>query len=326
VSSAPPLRLAAVDAVGRGLANLRANAELVIVQLVASLFIGVSIALPVVFLLRRIGIDPTIFVGSDPTKVQEAIEAIDFDPGAILGAFGAGLLFLLVGGTILFVFYCWAQSGTLAVLSHGDAQAPVTRGAPVEVFRTFSWRAFFSWSFRHVWPLFWLNNLYLLVLLAVSLLFLLPVAFLGGSIDETNVGPACLLGCGLAIPLVFLVCVLSLALQVSAAVLVVEECGVGRSFRRGLALTGRRFGGLLLLVLLLGTASIAVAMLFAFLELGLGFALSEPSAFRFALSTGFQILKFMLSAVLGLVFSAALIAIVRNEARRDAASPGPSRA
>ena len=50
-----------------------------------------------------------------------------------------------------------------AVLSAGDAQAPVVRGAPLEVFRAWSWRGFLSWSFRWGWRLFWLYNLALLV-------------------------------------------------------------------------------------------------------------------------------------------------------------------
>ena len=323
MSPASPHRLAAIDALARGLANLRANSELVIVQLVATLFIGASIAIPVVLFLRQLGIDPTILMSNDPTELQAAITGIDFDPAAILRALGGALLFALVGGTILFLFYCWALSGTLAVLSSGDAQAPVSRGAPVEVFRTFSWRAFFSWSFRFGWRLFWLNNLYIILFSLVFLLFLLPFAFFGGSIDETNLVATCLVACGLSIPMLFLFVVLSVALQVSSAALVVEDSAVGRSFRRGLTLTGRRFGGLLLLVVLLVTASMAIGTLFFIIQFGVGLALSEPSALRFAITAGTEILKYMLSASLGLVFSASLIALVRAENRADALALTP---
>jgi hypothetical protein len=318
-------RLAAIDALARGFTNLRANAELVIVQLIATLFIGASIAVPVFLFLRKVGIDPSIFMSNDPARVQAAIEGIDFDPTSLLGALGGALLFTLVGGTILFLFYCWAQGGTLAVLSRGDAQAPVVRSAPVEVFRTFAWRAFFSWSFRYGWRLFWLYNLYLVLVSLVALLLLVPFAFVGGSIDESNVGATCLLACGLMIPVFAILFLMSIAVQVSAAVLVVEDLGVGRAFRRGLSLTGRRIGGLLLLVLLLVTASMAVGTIFFMLEFGLGLAMREASALRFAITAGAEILKYMLSSALGLIFGAALIALVRGESRLDAAPFGPTR-
>lgn len=322
--SGPSRRLPAIDALARGISNLRANAELVIVQLVAMLFMAASFAIPVVLFLRRAGVAPTVLLSDDPQKIQEAFAALDLDPAALVGALGIGLLVLFVGGTVLFLFYCWAQAGTLAVLSAGDAQAPSQRGLPVDVFRTFSWRAFASWSFRYVWRLFWLNNLYLVLLSLALLLFVLPFAFVGtDSLEEGNFGPTCLLACGLAIPLVFLFFVLWIALQVSAAVLVVDDAGVGRAFRRGMTLTGRRLGGLLLLVLLLVSASFLVGGAMLLLKLGVGLAFAEPSALRFGLSAGLEILNFLLSTTLALIFGSALIALVRGESRHDAAPARP---
>ena len=43
------LRLPALDALARGIANVRANSELLVVQLVSALLIVVSIAVPVLF-------------------------------------------------------------------------------------------------------------------------------------------------------------------------------------------------------------------------------------------------------------------------------------
>ena len=316
-------RLPAVDALARGISNLRANAELVIVQLVAMLFMAASFAVPVVIFLQRAGVAPTVLFSEDPQKIQDAFAAIDLDPATLLGAFGVGLVVLLVGGTVLFVFYCWAQAGTLAVLSAGDAQAPVARHAPVDVFRTFSWRAFLSWSFRYVWRLFWLNNLYLVLLSLALLLFVVPFLFVGDSLEGGDFGPTCLLACGLAIPLVFLFFVLWIALQVSAAVMVIDDAGIGRAFRRGFSLTGRRLGGLLLLVLLLVVASMATGGVILLLKLGVGLAFSEPSALRFGLSAGLEILNFLLSTTFALIFSSALIALVRGESRHDAALAMP---
>lgn len=324
MTSARPQSLSAIDALARGVANVRANAELVIVQLVAMLFIAASFLAPIVVFLKRIGVSPSILFADDPAKIQEALVGLDFDPTAIFGMMGTGLVVVLVGGTLLFLFYCWAQSGTLAVLSAGDAQAPNTRGAPVEVFRTFSWRGFFSWSFRFVWRFFWLSNLYLTVGLFLILLLVLPFAFLGDTLDSDKIAASCLLACGIAIPLIFALFVIWLAMQVSGAALVVEDSGVVRAFRRGLSLTGRRLGGLLLLVLLMIVASIAVAIVFLMLELGLGLALTEGSALRFGVTAGLEVLKFLLSTVIALIFSSAMIALVRGEMRADASSAKPS--
>lgn len=311
-------RLPAVDALARGITNLRANAELLLVQLITTLFLAASFAVPFLLLLRKIGLPPSILFVNDPQKVQEAIAGIDLDPTAVLGAIGVGLLLFFVGGTVLFVVYCFAQGGTLAVLSTADAQAPATRGLPVEVFRTFSWRGFVSWALRYGWRLFWLNNLYLTLLTLALALFLVPALLVSGSFDLENPGPACLLFCGFAIPIFFLCFVLWLALQVSSAALVVDELGVVRAFRRGLAITGRRFGGLLLLFLVYMAAAMAVGMLLLVPKLAVTFALPEPTALRFGLSAGLEILSFLLSTSLALIFQSALIALVRGESRQDA--------
>jgi hypothetical protein len=324
--SAPrPAGIAAVDALGRGIANVRANAELLIVQFFSSLLIAVSILTPLLLLLRDLGIPPSILIADDPAQLQAAIAGIELDLTAILPAIGKSILVVLVGGTILFLFYCWAQAGTLAVLAAGEAQAPPARRPPVDVFRTFSWRGFFSWSFRYGGRLFWLMNLYIVLMSLPVLLLSIAVAFLGRSFDETRAVASCLLGCGLALPVLFVMFVLGLALNMSSAVLVVEDAAIGRSTRRGLSLTGRRFGGLLLLVLLLVAASMAVAVATLLVELGARLAFPQESAVGFAVNVGLEILRFLLTTILGLIFSSALISLVRSERQADAA-PGPAAA
>jgi hypothetical protein len=319
-------RLPAIDALARGVANVRANSELLIVQVVSMLFIVASIAVPAVYLLQKIGIPPSLLLENDPRKVQEGIAGIDFDPAALVGLVGAGLLFLLVGGTVLFIFYCFAQAGTLAVLSAGDAQAPTVRSAPVEVFRAFSWRAYFSWCFRFGWRLFWLYNLVLLVMSLVLLLLLVPLLVAGRSFDEANVPATCLLACGLSIPVFAVFFVLAIATQVSSAVVVVDDAGAVRAMRRGLSLTGRRLGGLLLLLVLFFCASMAIGTAAFAAEFALGLILREASALRFTILAAVEMLKFLLSTVLGLILSSALIALVRGESRSDAPAAGPSAA
>ena len=316
-------RLPALDALVRGLANARANSELLVVQLFSSLFIVISIAAPIFYLMRQVGIPIGILFEKDPRKMQEAIEGIAFDPAALLSLAGTGLLLLLVGGTVLFLFYCFAQAGTLAVLSAGDAQAPVVARPPVEIFRAFSWRAYFSWSFRWGWRLFWLYNLVLLVFSLLMLLFLIPLWLVARMGESDNIAATCLVACGVSIPIFFLFVVLGMATQVAAAVMVVDDGGAGRSLRRGFALTGRRIGALLLLLLLTACAYMAIGTLFFFVGLGVSLATAALPALHFAATAGLEILQFLLSTVIGLVLTAALIALVRGESRSDAPAGGP---
>lgn len=325
MSSAPSQRasrIGALDALVRGVANARANSELLVVQLFSAIFIMVSIVAPLVYLMRQVGLPVGILLEKDPRKVQEAIEAVDFDPASLLSLAGTGLLVLLVGGTILFLFYCYAQAGTLAVLSAGDAQAPVVRQPPVEIFRAFSWRAYFSWSFRWGWRLFWLYNLVLVLFSLLLLLFLVPLWLVARTADADNMAASCLVACGVSIPIFFLFVVLGIATQVSAAVAVVDDAGAGRALRRGFSLTGRRIGALLLLLLLTACASMAIGTLFFFLGLGVSLATAAAPALQFVATAGLEILQFLLSTVIGLVLTAALIALVRGESRSDAPAPG----
>jgi hypothetical protein len=163
----------------------------------------------------------------------------------------------------------------------------------------------------------------MVVLSLALLLFLVPLLVAGRSFDEANVPATCLLACGLSIPIFALFFVLAIATQVSAAVVVVDDAAAVRSLRRGLSLTGRRLGGLLLLLILFFCASMAIGTAAFAGELALGMILREGSALRFTILAAVEILKFLLSTVLGLILSSALIALVRGESRSDAPVAGP---
>lgn len=316
--------LPAIDALERGVANVRANSELLIVQLVSSVLIAGSILVPLMLLLSRMGLPFSLLASNDPEAIRAAVEGMSFDPSSLLGLVGVGLAVALVGGALLFLFYCFIQGGTLAVLAAGDAQAPPARRLPLEVYRTFSWRAFFAWCGRFGWRLFWLVNLYLTVITLLLALLVLVLAVAVGALGAENVAASCAIACGLSVPFFFLVVVLWIGVQMSSAVLVVEDAGVGRSFRRGLALTGRRLGGLLLLLILLVAASVAISLVFTLVGFGLELGLSGPSVLRSAISGGLGVLQFLASTVISLVFAAAFVALARGESRADAAAAAGS--
>ena len=313
-------RLPAIDALERGIANVRANSELLIVQLVSSVIIAASILVPVMLLLSRMGLPFSVLASNDPEAIRAAVEGMSFDPASLVRLFGVGLVSALAVGTLLFVFYCFMQGGTLAVLSAGDAQAPPARRLPLEVYRTFSWRAYFGWCGRFGWRLFWLLNLYLVVISLLLVVLALLLALAAGALGDGNFVAACAVACGLSVPFLFLFLVLWIGVQLSSAVLVVEDAGVGRAFRHGLALTGRRFGGLMLLVILLIVASLAVSLVFTLLGFGLELGMSGPSFARSAVAGGLAVLQFLASTVLSLVFVGALVALARGESRAAARS------
>ena len=56
-----PPRLSAIDALARGFANVRANRELIAVQVVSGLLLAASIVVPVLFFLVRLGVPLRVF-------------------------------------------------------------------------------------------------------------------------------------------------------------------------------------------------------------------------------------------------------------------------
>ena len=169
-----------------------------------------------------------------------------------------GLLVMLVVGMLVFILYCWFQAGTLAVLLAGEAQAPVMRMAPSVVFRTFTWAGFVGWASRYGLRIFWINNLFLMLLTLLMFVFALPFlasAWLSSEEEFSAVG--CVVGCGLAVPLGFVALVLVLAMMVAQICAVQEGATTLGATRRAFSIAGRRLGGLLLLYLLMIVGSIA---------------------------------------------------------------------
>ena len=317
-----PGRLAAIEALERGVANVRANSELVLAQILGSLLMAASILIPAIYLLGRIGLPWSLLASNDTEAIREATEAMSLDLPSLLPLLGFALLLFAVVGTLVFVLYCFVQAGTLAALSAADAQAPPGRGLPLEVYRTFSWRLFAGWSRRFGWRLFWLLNLYLALVTAIVGLVAIVVVLSASAFGDGSAWAGCLLGCGLSVPLVFLLFVLWISTQLGSAALVVEDCSVGRAFRQGLSLTGRRLGAVLLLLLLLFAGSFVISMFFGLIGFGVNLVLSSPSVLRSAVSGGLGFLQLALNTVLSLVFLGAFVALARDAHRAERSAAG----
>lgn len=314
-------RLSAIDALVRGFANVRANRELILIQIASGILLGASILVPVLFFLVRLGVPLRTFSATNPEAVAQALAAIEPDLGRIISLLGMGLLVMLVVGTLVFILYCWFQAGTLAVLLAGEAQAPVRRGVPSAVFRTFSWAGFVGWASRYGLRIFWINNLFLLFLTLLLLVLALPFLLMAG-FSEGDIAPVgCVVGCGLALPVGFIGLVFVLAMMVAQICAVEERATTMGATRRAFTITGRRLGGLLLLYLLMIAGSVAVSTFFAIVGVILKLALAHVEVLRTVLSAGLGVVEFVCSVLLTLVLTAAMVALVRAEMRTDSGAP-----
>ncbi len=318
-------RMPALDALARGFRNVRANRELVLVQIASNLLLAASIVVPLLLFFVRLGIPLQAFAAKDPQAIVQALESVQIDRAQLASMLGLGLLLLLVVGTLVFLLYCWFQAGTLAVLLAGEAQAPVVRSAPAAVFRTFTWAGFVGWASRFGMRIFWLDNLFLGLLSLVLLVFSLPflvTAWLSSA--ETISWAGCLVGCGLALPLGFVALVLVLAMMVAQICAVEEGSTTLKATRRAFAITGRRLGGLLLLYVLMIAGSLAVTTFFGGVRLIVNLALASIPVLQTVLSAGLGIVEFFLSVVLSLMMTAAIVALVRAEMRLEPGAPRPA--
>lgn len=302
------MRLSAVDCLRRGVKNLSANWELVLMQWLQSLLVPLllllGLAAPVVILAG-----PSLFeMGSLP------------DPGRILARIAEAppvLLLSLVATLALwalaYIVYCYFQAGTYGVLWTADRQALPGPPRSSLLFRTFSVRDFFGWGGRYVWRYFGFSLLFVLLVGLVVGAAALWIAFLvrGG---ERWGGPAALgIGCGGILPLGFLALVLSFWFSVAQAALAREGEGVWSASRLGLSVLGRRLGAVILLFLLFLFAGSALAFAFLPLSLVADLMLSDAPAARAVT----QILLFLVqgvpNALLAVALGAALVALVRSE-------------
>lgn len=316
-------RLSAIDALARGFANVRANRELVLVQVASGLLLAASIVVPMLYFFVRLGVPLKAFTSGTPEGLAQALAEVQVDFARLASTLGLGLLVMLVVGTIVFILHCWFQAGTLAVLLAGEAQAPPVRTAPAAVFRTFSWSGFVGWASRYGLRIFWVVNLFLLLILLLLLLASLPFLFAAGLSGEEFSLVGCVIGCGLALPIGFALLVIVMAMMVAQICAVEEGSTALGSFRRGFRITGNRLGGLLLLYLLAICGSLAVSTFFGAAGLLARFALGGFPLAHSLLSAGLGVVELALGVCVTLLMTAAAVALVRCELRRPPAAAPP---
>ena len=310
--------LAAIDSVRRGMRNARANRELIVVRWLASLvLVGLLIA-GLVPLFLVLG-----FTAADLPSRPEGWEEMGSEIANRLSEATGGILAAGLAGaciwTFAFVAFCFVQAGTYGVLFAGDRQAPA--GLPPERswFRTYSRDDFSGWGGRLMWRFFWFTNFYLCLLLIPALAFVLLVAGTAWASGQWGVPAAIGLGCGGALPLVFLLVSLGLWFSLAQADLPREGAGILSSSRRGLRVLSRRLGGVLLIVLLTVMASAALAIVIAPFSILVDVTLRGSLALHLAARALLFVGQSLASSALSVVLAASLIALVRSQSEGAAA-------
>ncbi len=309
--------LAAIDCIQRGMSSLRANWELVLVQILQSVVVTViAIAglLPPLAVIG-FGIFDAVrgFSPGNPLAWQRLLsswlETLTVNLPALLAACVATLVVWLLA----FLVYCYFQGGIYGVLAAADRQAPPGAVRGVDWFRTFSLRDVRGWGARYVWRFFAFWNLVLLVASAWLLATVGWIALVVWGQMKWGMGAAFGIGCGGALPIVFGWVAFGLWAALSAAALPDATANMLSAARHGLVVLGRRLGGVLLIVLVFVAALMAATLVFTPLTLAFDFVLREDLVANLAVSVVLGLAQAMLSSVVGIALTAAWIALVRSE-------------
>lgn len=312
------MRISAIDALQRGLLNLRANPMLAVWQVVQNVLIGIIVLAGLMPLVLALGAGAARVLWSasrswDPSQNAEledlmanAIEQWPLLLAALAAAFAVW--------TVAFLVYCWMQAGILSQLAAGDERAGGAARPAVADFKVYSRADFARAAASRIWKLFWLINLVAivgLVILFLVILFLSLGLTLTG--DSPNLGLAFVVGCLLVLVTFVVFFFLFAWTGVAKAELVVGDRGVMEAFRRSFFLLWRRIGGVLLLLVLFIAASMALGVIFIPVSLLLDVATADSFSSQIVAQVALTLFQTPFNAVLTLVLSAAMVALVRGE-------------
>ena len=303
------MSLSAIDCIGRGVANLRANWELVLLQLAQTILCAVMVVGGGVALIMILGASFLLQL-SDPSDWSAALERLQgfsVDVGLLAIALAATTILLTLVGLV----YCWFQAGIMATLERGERQAPPAARVGSGLFRTFSLRNFAGWSHAGAWRYF--NYFGLLSLVGAAILGVFMVAMLLGTATIGEGAGAAVFGCLAFVPLAALLVVLNIWVLIGMALLPRQEFGVWRATRGALTILRHRFGGALLLTLLFVLASAGVTLIFWPLGQGMASALEGSLAAFFVVQLLLTVAQWMVNGILTVALFGSVTALVRTE-------------
>jgi len=317
------MTLSAVDTIHRGLVNLRANWELVLIQFL-QIFIGAVLVLvgflPPLAVLGFANLELLDSTAGDWTAMMDNAAGLVARGREAWILLLASIVLSLAIWTMAMLVHCYFQGGIYGVLMAGDRQAPCGGPRGWRWFRTFSMRDLRGWGARYLWRYFWLVNLFLLI---ATLWLVIPfVLVLFAVWGEARWGPSATVGfgCGGMLLLGFSVFVLAFWFSLAQADLAREDSSVLRAAKQGLLVLSRRLGA----VILLAIAGAIVSFAFSFAIFAVSFLGQLGSGSGIALQLGWQLafnlLQWLFSCVVGVAFVAVLIALVRSEAPLEGAA------
>ena len=311
------MRLSAFDCVHRGLVNLRANWELVCIQ-----WLQIVIAT----VLTIVGFLPPLAALGFSTA--EAFDSTPSDwPALFSSAYGLVeraregwvvlLVSLLVSSAIWMIaalVYCYFQGGIFGVLMAADRQAPLGAPKAWRWFRTFSSRDLRGWASRYLWRYFLLLNLFMLISTIWLFLPVLLILLVVWGNDLWGGTAAFGIGCGGVIPIAFSLLVVALWSNLAKAELARGESTVMAATRRSLNLLGRRLGAVLIMFCAVIVISVLIGLGFSMVSSIASLALRNSMALQIGGQAVLSLVELLITGALGLVWSAALIALIRSEA------------
>lgn len=311
------VRVSAIDALQRGLRNLRANPMLLALQVgqgVVLLVLGLAGLWP---LALAIGLDEAAELwlagqqGWDPGRVAdfEGLFENALDQWQLLvAALGAAAAVWAVA----FLVYCWVQAGVMGRLAAGEAAAGA--GASAADFRVYSWPAFTRDAAARIWRFFWLLNVIVIVggifLIVMTLGLSLMMALAGG---DGGLPLTCALGCLMFVVTLVVFFFLFAWTGVAKAELVVGDGGVLATCGRSFSLMWRRLGAVLFLLILFVVASVALGLIFLPLSIALDVVIGDSLMGQLSGDLALMLIQTPLNAALTVALSASLVALVRGE-------------
>ncbi len=318
-------RLSAFACLARGFASLRANWRLVWMQWLQALALWVLTIAGLLLPLSALGLDfatsyAFLVEGETPPLGGELERQLENLSPALLGA----LVGTAAVWTLAFFVYCWFQAGTYGVLIAADRQAAPGGARDRRLFRTFNRRDFAGWAGRYLWRYFWVVNLFLLFSTPVLALAVVWLVLLGIGAERYGLSALVGIGCGGALPLGFLVVVLTMGMWLAMADAAREGSGVWTATRNGVRVLGGRLGASTLLAVLVG-AMLGIELATVLL---LGFVIervtTDGSPARTAAVLSLNAGHWLVVSIVGVLISAAAVALVQSEVRGEPPSERPA--
>lgn len=311
------MRLSALDCLRRGWANLSANWELVLLGWIGSFLTLALLALGLLLPLVILGVD--LWTPGRPAAREAADALRRLTDGS--SSWLLALTALLAVWLLTLLFHCFVQAGAYGVLTAADRQALPGPGRHKLTFRTFSLRDFMGWGGLYVWRFFRLLLLGWTLILLMGLALLAWAVFLVAGGGQWGGGAALGIGCGGALPLLFLALVLGLWFNVAQAGLAREASGVRAASRLGLSVLGHRLGAVLALFIVFLGAMFTLSVVFAPLSAVAERLLSGAPGVRALVQLVLFLLQSLPNALLTTALAGSLVALVRSEVLSEIRKP-----